>query len=493
MEARRARSLSLDPAEVAVRAFRAVDGEVDATLVPVEGQVPAGLRGVLYRNGPGSLVVEGTPQMHPFDGDGMVSRFELGPGGVHYRNRYVRTHQRVAEASAGRMLYRAFGTNLPGGFRRNALRVRFKNAANTSVVRHGGALLALWEGGLPHALDPVSLATLGPFDYAGGLRNDGPWVERLIAPALPFSAHPSVCPLTGELYNFGLLVGPKPMLALHRVSPRGVLRETRRVALQRPSFVHDFVLTDRWAVFFLSPVRFDAVRALSGLSSPVDSIARDASAPTDVLFVPRDGGPPRRVQVPGCFVFHFFGGFEREDGAVVVDGCRMDDFAGGRIDLRDPDALRSLRLPEAFPTRWVLWPNEGRASVERLTGTPMELPTVSPRDGRRLGWGQAKTQAGGVPVHTALARLDRETGRVRLRDMAPDLPGEPIVVLKQDAETEDDAWLLSLVYRARDHRTDLFVLEARDLSTVARVELPHHHPPGFHGCFVPEGLEPGSA
>ena len=62
--------------------------------------------------------------------------------------------------TSGRMLYRGFGTNLPGGFFANALRMRFKNAANTSVVWHGGKLLALWEGGLPHRLDPTTLDTL---------------------------------------------------------------------------------------------------------------------------------------------------------------------------------------------------------------------------------------------------------------------------------------------------------------------------------------------
>jgi all-trans-8'-apo-beta-carotenal 15,15'-oxygenase len=171
----------------------------------------------------------------------------------------------------------------------------------------------------------------------------------------------------------------------------------------------------------------------------------------------------------------------------------MDDFAGGRVDLRDAAALRALRLPSPLPTRWVLWPHDREASVHRLSETPMELPTISPRGGRRLGWGQAQPVPGGIPLHTGLARLDRDRGRIDLRDMAPDLPGEPVVVLKPEADAEDDAWLLSLVYRARHHRTDLYVLDAKDLGTVARLELPHHHPPGFHGCFVPEGLEPGSA
>ncbi len=32
-----------------------------------------------------------------------------------------------------------------------------KNVANTAAVHYGGRLLALWEGGLPHELDPAGL------------------------------------------------------------------------------------------------------------------------------------------------------------------------------------------------------------------------------------------------------------------------------------------------------------------------------------------------
>jgi len=87
---------------------------------------------------------------HPFDGDGMLSRFAFSDQGIHCHNRFVRTNWFLEEEAAGPILYRSFRINKPGGFGRNLLRVRFKNAANTNVVFHGGKLPALWEGGLPH-------------------------------------------------------------------------------------------------------------------------------------------------------------------------------------------------------------------------------------------------------------------------------------------------------------------------------------------------------
>lgn len=475
-------------AQVVVDAYRTCQGEVDGSLELLEGALPAGLRGTLYRNGVVGLDVHGTQQMHPFDGDGMVSRFTFDGRSVRYRNRVVETREVLAERAAGRMLYRNFGTNLPGGFLRNALRMRFKNAANTSVVRHGGRLLALWEGGQPHALDPESLACLGRFDFDGELRNPGGALDALLSPELPFSAHPTIDPADGSLHNFGTLVGRTPQLVLYRVDPAGRMVERRFVPLPRASFVHDFVLTPRFRVFFLTPVAFDVARALSGLTSPVDSISRDPGQPTEVLLVPRDGSDPVRIETTPSFTFHWINGYETEDGRVVVDGCRMSDFEGGTVDLRDAAVIEALEVPPPLPTRWVLDPRKRTAAERPLSDVPLELPGVHPAFETRpyrYAYGTARLRRAGPPLHNGLARLDVEEGELQTRDFGLDLPGEPVLALKPGTARELDAWVLTVVYVAAARRSELLVLDARDLSTVARLALPHHHPPGFHGQFVP--------
>lgn len=475
-----------EPAQAVVDAFRPVNEELEAELEVVEGEVPREIRGVLYRNGVGRLEVYGTPQMHPFDGDGMVSRFRVAEGRVTYRNRYVRTREFEEEARSQRMLYRGFGTNLPGGFARNALRMRFKNAANTSVILHGGRLLALWEAGVPHALDPESLRTIGRFDYDGALRNHD-WATRWINDELPFSAHPKVDPETGELWNFGLQIGPRTKLQIYRVNAHGVLSERRTITLDEPCFMHDFVITREYAVFFASPVKFDVARALSGISTPVEAIRRNPGRATEVLVVPRDGGEARRFQAPeGFFCFHFFDAFSR-DGSIVVDGCRMDDFAGGTIDVRDVDAIREAVFDPAFLTRWTIDLEAGRVSERRLCATPMELPTIDRRfvgRPRRLGWATARTRNHGAPLLNGLARIDFESAEVSTRDLCPDLPGEPVFV--PVGSEEGEGWLLTVVYRAEARISELWVVDPGTLRTQARVALPHHQPPGFHGCFAPD-------
>ena len=481
------RSVASESASLAVylRSNASVEPEFDQALQLVEGKLPAELRGVLYRNGPGKMEAFGQRYDHPFDGDGMVTRFEFNGQSVRYRNRYVRTEEFIAEERAGRMLYRSFGTNLPGGLRTNFLRLHFKNAANTSVVHHARKLLALWEGGLPHELDPGSLETLGRYDFAGQLQNRGDLLGRLVAPDLPFSAHPKLDPESGELHNFGTLMGKTSQLVLYRIRRNGTMATPRFVSLPALAFVHDFVLTKRYSVFFLSAVSFGVARALCGLATPVGSLSGADSAPTILLLVPRDGSPAITVPAKPGFLFHFANGFEDENAQVVVDGMRMDALPSAAL-VRALLAGRSVNIPPARPTRYRIDPVARRCEESQLSPTKADLPTIDPRLSGlpyRHFWAISSAPEQSGPFYHRLLHFDHRAGET-LRDFAPDLPGEPLYVPASESAAEGEGWVLSLVYRAAAHRTDLYVLRPDDLGTVCRLELPHHLPTGFHGTWL---------
>ena len=475
--------------EAYLRSNGTVRDECDTALRIAEGTLPPALRGVLYRNGPGKLEVFGRRYDHPFDGDGMVTRMAFDGDSVRYRNRFVRTEEYAAEERAGRMLYRSFGTNLPGGLRRNLLKLHFKNAANTSVVMHGGKLLALWEGGQPHALDPVTLETLGRHDFAGQLRNQSGLLGRLVAPELPFSAHPKLDVDSGELFNFGTLMGPQNSLVSYRVQRDGIMVAPTFVPLPALSFVHDFVLTERYRVYFLSAVSFGIARAVLGLTTPVGSLSATEDAPATILLVPRDGSPPISLPARSGFLFHFANGFEDAQGRVVLDGMRMDalPLASEVRALLDGHVVH---IPPARLTRYVVDPAARTVEEERLSETFADLPTIDPRrSGRsyRHFWSIAAAPDQMGPFYHRLLHFDHE-GRETVRDFGPDFPGEPLFVPASGDAPEGDGWVLSLVYRASAHRTDLYVLRPGDLGTICRVELPHHLPSGFHGtwCAAPD-------
>ena len=169
--------------------------EFPLTPLPIlSGQLPEGLRGTLYRNGPGRLERGGIPVGHWFDGDGAILAVNFTDNGVTAVYRYVQTAGYQEEAAAGKLLYGNYGMTAPGPVWNQWLKP-VKNAANTSVLPLPNKLLALWEGGNPHSLDLQTLETRGLDDLDG------------LSQGLAYSAHPKVDDQTGEIFNFGISPG----------------------------------------------------------------------------------------------------------------------------------------------------------------------------------------------------------------------------------------------------------------------------------------------
>ena len=447
----------------------ATEVPTDVVLSVVEGQLPRDLVGTLLRNGPGRAERGGVAYGHPFDGDGFLQRFAFDGHAVSYRARFVQTREFAAEEAAGRMLYRGFGTNRPGGLRKNLFRMRFKNAANTSVVQHAGHTLALWEGGIPHRIDPDTLQTLGRFTYGGALEARG-LMDRVLAPERPFSAHPRLDPETGELWNFGTAYGLTHKLLIYRVDAQGTLH-TRTLPMKALPFVHDMALTRRFAIVVLPATRFDVPATLLGLKTPVASLQLD-DAPGEAWLVPRNGGEPVRIPVPPGFVFHW--AHAHEDGDhVILEGVKYDGFPAldglDRIFDR-PEAPELL----ARPIRLTLDLSTGAASESALAPHAMELPSALGAGADRVLVGVGAPPERRHPFLSCVVRID-EQDQTTLRDFAPHLPGEPVAA---------GPYLLVPLYR-HEAPALLAVLSAADLSTVACLELPHPVPSPLHGLWVP--------
>ena len=236
------------------RIFETMDGEHDYVVDEIEGQLPEGLVGTLYRNGPGKNEVGGKPYAHLFDGDGLLSQFAFDGKRLHYRNRFVRTTHYLAERAADKPVMRNYGQQRPGGPLANAFRTP-ANVANTSVQYHAGNLLALYEGGRPWQVDPDSMETLGEYDYDGELKS-----------SYTYSAHPTWDPATGELYNFGIQYGPRTKLRTYRVDARGKLHHLHAINLPFPTINHDCALTSKYMVFVIDPLVLRVPRFLLGLA-----------------------------------------------------------------------------------------------------------------------------------------------------------------------------------------------------------------------------------
>ncbi len=471
----------------------------------VEGSIPADLHGTLFRNGPGLLDVAGMPVHHPFDGDGMVVAVSFKEGRAHYANRFVRTAGYLAEQAAGRPLFRGvFGTQLPGGWAANLLNLRLKNIANTGVLPWGDRLLALWEAGEPHRLDPASLETLG-LDRLDGLLREGQ----------PFAAHYHIDPFchwdggAPALINFGVNVGLNTTIDLFEFGPD--FRPLRRQAFQLDgfAFLHDMAITPNYVIFVRNPVRYDPLPYALGVQSAAQGLRSVPGQPSTVIVIPRHPslGEPRTFSAPNGFVWHHVNAYE-EGETLVLDSVWYESYVGigPEVDFRQIDFAA---LPPGRLARLSIDLGAGRVERRFLAERCCEFPVLHPaRVGRpyRYTYLAAADPAMGNSPLQAIWKVDMQSGAEQLWSAGPrGFVSEPIFVPRpraaelaaavtpdvgdpqaNSAPDEDDGWLLALVYDAARHASEVVILDARDLARgpLARLKLDHHVPHGLHGAFT---------
>ena len=439
--------------------------ECDLEDVIVRGELPADLNITYYRNGP-------DPQYPPrgkhhwFAGDGMLHMFHIQGGRVRYRNRWVRTDKWRLERSEGRNLFSPFNPmdNDPSvrEFPQDGL-------ANTSVIWHGGKLLALEEAHAPFEIDPVTLDPVGSWRFDGRLRG-------------PMTAHPKVDPKTGELVLFGYMAGGPltPDIRWHTVDADGRLTRSERFKAPFCSLVHDFIVTQDYVVFPIFPVKGSGERLMAG--GPM--FAWEPDMGTHIGVVRRDGsGEMRWFETDPCYVYHPMNAYNVGDRIVahVMEFEEVPLFS--HADGRPTDAR------DAFLTEWVIDLNDNTNSIvrRRLDDVRGEFPRVDDRFAcgeYRHGYFAGTIGDPEDFEFNAIFHWDHDTNR-RVHYELPqgDAAGEPVFVPRSEDAAEGDGYLLALIYRGQENRSDLVCLDAGNVEVgpVACAELPHRVPFGFHG------------
>ncbi|WP_017324850.1 carotenoid oxygenase family protein [Synechococcus sp. PCC 7336] len=462
------------------KGYASLKQERDYWIDDIDGSLPTELVGTLFRNGPGGLDISGQDYGHPFDGDGAICAITFCGDKAHFRNRYVRTPEFLAEQQAGRILYRSvFGTQRAGGFWNNWFDFNFKNPANTNVVYQGGKLLALWEADVPYRLDPATLETLGKEDFNG-----------VLSKGQAFTAHPRIDPETGDLIAFGVDPGPTSTLYFYRVDPDGKLAEVTSHKIPGFCFLHDFALTPNYRIFFQNPVSFNPIPVALGLRPPAACIELDPKANTRIIAFDRQGKPRTFTTDPG-FIFHHANAYEEGD-RIIVDSLCYDDY----MSLEPGSDYREVvfeEIPYARLVRYELDLQAGTASHEAIVDRPCEFPALNPacvgRKQRYTYVGTTHAAGPNAPLQ-AVMKVDMETRSQQIHSFAPRgyLGGDPVFVPRLGGETEDDGWIVVLVFDAVKERSDVVILDARNLEgkPVAVLHLKHHIPYGLHGNFTPE-------
>jgi len=426
--------------------FAPVTEEITAFDLPVDGAIPPELSGLYVRNGANPRHGQSS---HWFLGDGMLHGIAIEGGKAQwYRNRYVRTP-----------IYEGAPRTLLSG-----LDIRYA-LSNTSVVAHANRIMALVENALPMEISR-ELETRGFNDFGGRL-------------ATSCTAHPKICPVTGEMHFFGYRVIP-PYLTYHVADAAGALVRSVEIPVKAATMIHDFALTARHAIFMDLPVVFDMPTAMTGSTMPFHW-SESHGARLGVLSRGSGADALRWIDIEPCYVYHVANAFEEADGAIVLDVARYDEHwrGGPKRNAFDTAAL----------TRWRIPPGATRAEETRLDDRSIEFPRI---DDRRTGLAHGIVYAlateGSLAdgVFTELLKYDLKSGRADRRPFDGELPSEFTMVSPAEAAGEDEGWLMGYVYNRASARSDLVILDAGDIGgkPVARVRLPVRVPQGFHGTWI---------
>jgi carotenoid cleavage dioxygenase len=460
-----------------------VNTEADAGHLHITGELPRELCGTLYRNGPNPQFAPRGPY-HWFGGDGMIHAFHLENGNVAYRNRWVRTPKWQLENKEGEALFGTFGNPM---FTDPKVQAVNSTIANTNVVWHGGKLLALEEAHAPFSLDPKSLMPVGPKD---GYETFG---DKLCG---PFTAHPKLDPGTGEMVFFGYSAKGRftKEVSIQSVSEDGKVTRAEILDGPFPSMVHDFAVTRNWIIVPIFPLTSSLERAMSGKPP----FAWEPDKGTHIAFIPRNGSvaDAKWVSAPACYVFHPMNHFETAGGKIVIDVMKYDVAPL----FPKPDGTPATNGSSAAHLfRWT-FDLSGQANTfkeEQLDERPGEFPRFDERfcmSDYRHGWivsGTIVDRELGEPRLNALTHYDLATGKSATWSGGPgDGVGEPIFVARCDDAPEGEGWILTVVYRAAEGRSDLAVFEATDIAKgpVALAHLSSRVPAGFHGNWRPGPL-----
>ncbi|PIA34538.1 hypothetical protein AQUCO_03700073v1 [Aquilegia coerulea] len=295
------------------------------TLRVIEGSIPSDFpRGTYYLTGPGIFTDDHGSTVHPLDGHGYLRAFEINgsKGEVNFSAKYIKTEAQMEECDSetGRWQFKYRGpfSVLRAGKKLGNVKV-MKNVANTSVVKWGGRLLCLWEGGVPYEIESKTLDTVGRFDVIDGedcvlksginggvshsLSQGGVWdvAARLLKPILHgvynmpakrLLSHYKIDPHRERLLlvscNAEDMLLPQSTFTFYEFDSNYKLMNKQTFNIPEHMMIHDWAFTDSHYILFGNRIKLDipgSMLALSGISPMISALSVDSSKPTSSIYL----------------------------------------------------------------------------------------------------------------------------------------------------------------------------------------------------------------
>ena len=465
--------------------FSLLRAEVTINDCEVEGTLPKDLDGGFFATGPDPQYPR-LPGNIMFDGEGHVRVFRIKNGRVDYRTRYARGERYLAQDKAGRSLYPMYRNPYMDD---PSVRGKSRATGNTHVINHKNMILALKEDAAPIALDINTLETVDSIYTFGGQ----------LPASQPFTAHPKVCSITGNLLAFGYEAEGfgSDVVSVFEIDKRSSkkLWETK-IKVPYVGMIHDFGVTERYVMFFCVPMTIDVEQMKRGGIH----WSWDRGGKTWFGYFRRggDGKDIKWFEGPTRSGTHTMGVFD--DGKKLYFDTEIT--AGNPFpfmpnkDGSPPD----FKGAESYLHR-ISVPLNGKATrydIEKLYPLSAPLPRQDDRYNTvPYRYGYAACPNPDQPRATAnacYARMDLSNRSYQLWNAAPGISlAEPVFAPKSATAREGEGYLMGVAYHLDERlRCDLVILDAEHVAEgpIATVKLPVQCSPQVHGLWVRGDLYP---
>ncbi|CAA3015460.1 carotenoid cleavage dioxygenase 7, chloroplastic [Olea europaea subsp. europaea] len=495
----------------------------------VEGEIPLDFpSGTYYLTGPGLFSDDHGSTVHPLDGHGYLRAFTIdgSKGQVKFTARYIQTEAQSEErdpvTGEWRFTHRGPFSILKGGKMVGNTKV-MKNVANTSVLRWGGRLFCLWEGGDPYEIETRTLDTVGKFDVIKddqkknsddrGFKVDVWGVAAEILKPILYGvfnmppkrllSHYKIDARRGRLLimscNAEDMLLPRSNFTFYEFDSNFKLLQSQEFIISDHLMIHDWAFTDSHYILFGNRIKLDiagSMSAVCGLSPMISALTVNPSKPTSPIYLlPRLKTKEMRdwripIEAPSqLWVLHVGNAFEEkyENGNVEIQiqasGCSYQwfnfqkmfgyDWRSGKLDpsMMNLKQGQEKLLPHLIKVSINLEQNGNckKCCVNDLNqwNKATDFPTIN-QDfcGGKNTYVYAATTSG---LRQALPNFPFDTV-VKLNTKDKSLHstwstrrrrfiGEPIFIPK--GREEDDGYLLVVEYAVSTQRCYLVILDSK--------------------------------
>ena len=451
-------------------ATQTATGEGTWTNLKVEGKVPKGLNGSLFRTAPGQSESFGIKLKHLFDGDAYMAGWHFKDGKVSLQGRFVPTPGRLEELEAGKMLFSGYGTQAPDA--RNG----GKNQPSVNVIEWRGKLLGLSEGALPTIIDRKTFDFEGYEDFGG-----------VVPDYLTFTAHPRFDPASGDMFAFGFEKRPPGTMHIIQVNNKTGKAETLYKMPQRGfNMVHDAMLTENYFVILILPTFYDMDAVMKGKTMG-EALKYAEDQPAMFYAFPRnnkDGkAEPIAIELPPHIIYHYGNAYETDPNRITFETVAYND---GRFF----EVLQNWRedtIPE-FKRPKLMQITIDLAKKLVVSSTDLAEDVEFPRYDTRLTGKKARFLYCADKLYgedASIIRIDLEKQSIqKTKGGKTRTVAEPVFVPKTSKIDEDRGWILAQGFDADRNENFLQILDAQTLDFAARIWAGgQHFPLGFHGNF----------